>query len=100
MVPNPTWIATRDAITQLLFIRDEARPVDLAVVLGSKYATTMDPAIELCEKGWAPKILITGHGPEVEQEKECELFREYAIAQGVDPNDILVEPDARNTLEN
>jgi uncharacterized SAM-binding protein YcdF (DUF218 family) len=93
-------ISTREAITQLLFVRDEPAPVDLAIVLGSKYPTTMDPAIALYRLGWAPKILITGHGPREDQEKEALLFSAYAVEQGVEEADILLEVEARNTLDN
>jgi uncharacterized SAM-binding protein YcdF (DUF218 family) len=93
-------ISTREAITQLLFVRDEPAPVELAVVLGSKYPTTMDPAIKLYKRGWAPKILITGHGPREDQDKEALLFGNYALEQGVRQEDLLLETEARNTMEN
>lgn len=95
-----TNLSTRDAITRLLFIADEPEPVDLTVVLGSKWKTTMDPAIGLYRQRWTPKILVTGHGPLPEQHKECELFCQYALDQGVREEDLLREEEATNTLEN
>lgn len=91
---------TRQAITDFLFLRDEPAPVDLCVVLGSKYAETMDPAIDLYRRGWAPRILITGHGPAEEQVKEADLFRDYTLAQGVPESALIVEREARHTRDN
>src|SRR5690349_20030955 len=60
----------------------------------------MDPAIALYRRRWAPKILITGHGPLEDQEKEALLFHAYALDQGVAEADLLIETEARNTLDN
>ena len=93
-------MTTREAITEFLFLRDELQPVDLCVVLGSRYPETMDPAIDLWRRGWTPRILITGHGPEEDQEKEADLFLEYALAIGVPERSIIVERQARHTRDN
>lgn len=91
---------TRDAITNLLFLKDEPAKVDLCCVLGSRFETTMDGAINLYRTQRAPKILITGHGPEEDQEKEADLFAAYAQAQGIPAEDILPEREARHTKDN
>ncbi len=43
---------TRLAISEFLFLSDEPAPVDLCVVLGSRYAETMDNAIDLWRRTW------------------------------------------------
>lgn len=91
---------TRLAISKFLFLADEPAPVDLCVVLGSRYAETMDNAIDLWRRAWTPRILITGHGPQEDQAKEADLFLEYALSQGVPREAILVEREARHTRDN
>lgn len=91
---------SRDAITRFLFVKDAPAPVDLAVVLGSRKPATMDPAIELYRRGWAPYLLVTGHGPHPEGPNECEGFCAYAVENGVPEGRLLREPCATNTKEN
>jgi uncharacterized SAM-binding protein YcdF (DUF218 family) len=92
--------STRDAITQFLFLEDEAEPVDLCVVLGCPTLTNMDPAIELHQAGFAPVLLITGHGPAADIIPEWRAYRDYALRRGVPESALLIEPNATNTLEN
>jgi hypothetical protein len=91
---------TREAITEFLFLQDEPAPIDLCLVLGSRFAETMDPAIELYGRGWCPRILISGHGPDEDQEKEADLFLAYALEQGIPREALLVEREARHTRDN
>jgi uncharacterized SAM-binding protein YcdF (DUF218 family) len=93
-------MTTRDAITEFLFLRDEPQSVDICLVLGSRYAETMDPAIDLWRRGLTPRILITGHGPNENQRKEADLFHAYALAQGVPPDVLMIEREARHTRDN
>lgn len=94
-------MSTRAAITQLLFMNDEPRPVDLCVVLGNPSKTTVDPAIELYLRGWTKRILITGHGRGgATDPSECALFAERAKRGGVPEAALLLEREATNTLEN
>jgi uncharacterized SAM-binding protein YcdF (DUF218 family) len=60
----------------------------------------MDPAIELYEKHFTPKILISGFGRCHTELPEYELFRRYARDKGIPESALLVEPKATNTLEN
>lgn len=91
---------SRKAITRFLFIRDEPRPVDAVLVLGSSAITNMHPAMELYRAGLTQRIVITGHGPTVEAEPEWRAYLAHALEQGVARTSILVEPDARNTRDN
>lgn len=91
---------TREAITQFLFLKDEPTPVDLCFVLGSPSISSILPAIDLYQRGFTRKILISGHGPQLDSIPEWRVYQEYAIANGVPESAILVEKQASNTLEN
>ena len=60
----------------------------------------MDPAIALHTRGWAPIIMISGHGPARQTVPEAIQFRDYAVARGVPEAAIRIETEATNTLEN
>lgn len=91
---------SRRAITQFLFVEDPPEPVDLCFVLGCPTATNMDPAIALHIRGWAPLIMISGHGPVPQLVPEAILFKDYALARGIPQAAIMIETKATNTLEN
>ncbi len=91
---------TRKAITRFLFIRDDPRPVDAVMVLGSSTIANMHPAVELYRAGLAPRMVITGHGPTGEEEPEWRSYLAYALEQGVPESAMLIERDARNTADN
>lgn len=93
-------MTTRQAITQLIFVRDPSRPVDCAIVLGCPSLTNMDPAIALYRQGFTRCLLITGHGPTSDSEPEWARYRAYALAAGIPDDAMLVEREARNTREN
>lgn len=92
--------STRDAITRFLFLKDEPTSVDLCFVLGSPSISSILPAIDLYKKEFTRKILISGHGPNQEGIPEWQVYRDYAVANGVPESAILVEKRATNTLEN
>lgn len=91
---------TRDAITSLIFINDEPKPVDLILVLGCPAIANMDPAISLYGAGLTRQIVITGHGPENSSDPEWLRYKEYALNHGIPESALLIEPNARNTQEN
>ncbi|MGH9807893.1 MAG: YdcF family protein [Terriglobia bacterium] len=91
---------TRDAITQLLFLRHESAPVDLALVLGSPSISNMDPAIVLYKTGLTQRIVITGRGPVDEGEPEWRVYQRYAVKAEIPGEAIIIEREARSTLEN
>ncbi|MBA2622664.1 MAG: YdcF family protein [Chthoniobacterales bacterium] len=97
---DASFFESRDAITRFLFLQDEPTPVDLCFVLGCPTPTNMDPAIELYRKGFTRKILISGHGRSLTELPECELFRRYAMHNGVPESALMIERKATNTFEN
>jgi uncharacterized SAM-binding protein YcdF (DUF218 family) len=97
---DPTFFDSREALTKFLFLRDEPAPVDLCFVLGCPAVSSMQPAVDLYSNGLTKRILISGHGPRVVQEPECEVFKAYALERGVPEAAIFLERRATNTLEN
>lgn len=88
------------AITDFVFLNDETAAVDLALVLGSPSISNVEPAIALYRSGLTKTIVITGHGPSDASVPEWRAYRDHAVAAGVPAEHILIEPEARNTLEN
>ncbi|WP_067722905.1 YdcF family protein [Nocardia yamanashiensis] len=85
-------------------LRHEVRPVDAAIGLGSHDLGVADQAIKLYHKGFFPLIVFTGATAPTTIERfprgEAQHYSEWAIAGGVPPEAILVEPNATNTTEN
>lgn len=98
--PDATAEESRDAITRFLFVEHPPQPVDLCFVLGCPTPTNMDPAINLHARGWAPLIMISGHGPSQQAEPEAVKFCNYGMARGVPKAAMILETEATNTMEN
>jgi hypothetical protein len=92
--------ASREAISRFLFLQDEPERVDLAFVLGSPTVNSLLPALTLFQANLAPRILISGAGQTRDGIPEWQLYRDHALAAGVPPEALLLEQNARNTLEN
>ena len=75
---------------------------DAIVVLGCRGSAALkrrlDRGIELFQEGTAPLLVLSGGG--AGPVPEAELMRRAAIARGVAPTALLIEPSSRNTLEN
>ena len=91
---------TRAAIARFLFISDPPEPVDLAFVLGSPTLSSLTPALSLFHNGQTRKILISGRGPSASGLPEWQVYRDHALASGVPPEALLIEPEAANTRDN
>ena len=93
---------TQDAITKFLFIKDSPAEVDFAFVLGSPTLSSIEPAIELYLCNKTKWIVISGHGPVLQDNAptEAELYKNYAISRGVPESRILIETRSTNTREN
>lgn len=97
---DPSLPQSRAAITQFLFIEDSPISVDLCFVLGCPTPTNMDVAIALHARGFAPLIMVSGHGPSLQPVPEAVQFRDYAVARGVPEAAILLETESTNTRDN
>lgn len=102
--PLEQSMESRKAITDFLFINDIHERVDFAFVLGSPSLISVEPAIELYQKGFTQQLIISGHGPQINTNPniipEAQLLKEYAIKRGIPADRILIETKATNTLEN
>ena len=101
------WYA---AMTVFLFsLKDETRPADAAIVLGAAvwgdrpspvFRERINHAIQLYHDGTVPALIFTGGVGNRDELAEAEVGRNYAIARGVDPADILLETTSTSTYEN
>ena len=91
---------TRDAISRFLILRDTPQAVDLCFVFGSPSISNILPAIDLYHAGLTRRIVISGATVTRDNVPEWQFYRDRAVADGVDPDAILIEPKALNTLEN
>ena len=97
---HPAFFEAREALTKFLYVKDEPEAVDLCFVLGAPTVSSIQPAVALYLSGLTPKIVISGSGRSPQQQPECELFKAFALQQGVPESAILLETRASNTLEN
>ncbi len=101
------WYA---ATTVFLFsLKDETRPADAAIVLGAAvwgerpspvFRERINHGVLLYQTGLIEKLIFTGGVGNRDELAEAEVGRNYAIAQGVNPADILVETSSTSTYEN
>ncbi|MDH2388298.1 YdcF family protein [Streptomyces sp. HNM0663] len=82
----------------------DPRPCSVGIGLGSHDLGVADVAVDLYRRDMMPLIVFTGATSRTTQERmprgEAEHYRERALELGVPADDILVEPNARNTGEN
>ena len=88
--------------------RDEARPVDVIVVLGAAQydgrpspvlRARLDHAIDLYTRGIAPNLIVTGGIGVGDTVSEGEVGRRYAVRNGVPAANIHVEGSGLSTAE-
>jgi uncharacterized SAM-binding protein YcdF (DUF218 family) len=88
--------------------RDDRRPAEAVVVMGAAqydgrpsavYRARLDHAIELVRDGVAQHLVVTGGKANGDRTTEAEAGRDYALAQGVRADAILVEDLSRTTLQ-
>jgi uncharacterized SAM-binding protein YcdF (DUF218 family) len=81
---------------------DPILPSDLLVVFGAKTLARIQKAVELYATGVAPKILLSGGRPAYAPAAppEAERDRDIAIAAGIPPEALIVEPDSITIADN
>lgn len=103
------WLVGLGANIFFFSFEQDQNPSDAAVVLGAAvwrgrptpvFRERINHAIQLYQSGTVETIIFTGGVGFGDELAESEAARNYAIQQGVDPNDILIEVSSRNTLEN
>lgn len=102
------WIAWLSVRIQQQSTRDEARPADVILVLGAAeyrgrpspvLKARLDHALELYQKGMAPRILTTGGAGGDPIFTEGGVGRAYLISRGVPSEAITAETEAESTVE-
>jgi len=87
-----------------LQMHHEPRPCSVAIALGSHDLGVADTAADIYHRGFAPLIVMTGAtSPTTEARMprgEAVHYRERALELGVPNSAILVEPRARDTIQN
>jgi len=87
--------------------RDEAQPADLILVLGAAeyngrpspvLRARLDHALELFERGLAPRILTTGGAGGDPRFTEGGVGRAYLVSKGVPSEAIIVEDQSESTV--
>ena len=101
------WYA---ATTVFLFsLKDETRPADAAIVLGAAvwgerpspvFRERINHGIQLYHSGTVQTLIFTGGVGNRDELAEAEVGRNYAVARGVNPADILLETNSTSTYEN
>ncbi|WP_031145467.1 YdcF family protein [Streptomyces erythrochromogenes] len=103
MISEQAW-ADAELIWDFHQMHHEPRPCSVAVGLGSHDLGVADTAVDLYQRGMAPLIVFTGATSPTTRARmprgEAVHYRERALELGVPPEDVLVEPNARNTGEN
>ena len=91
---------------QDVFRSDEFETADLAIVLGGPSPALthrIKAAIPLVITNRVGKLLLTGYGPNsgrVKRRSEASQMREYALANGLSDDQILIEDKSENTVQN
>jgi uncharacterized SAM-binding protein YcdF (DUF218 family) len=116
------WARVPQALLLLVFIawlaslvgvllwehRDEARPAAAIVVLGAaQYVgrpspvlrARLDHALQLWQRGVAPRMVLTGGRGEGDTTSEAAVGRRYVMRRGVPDSAILLETRGRTTSE-
>jgi uncharacterized SAM-binding protein YcdF (DUF218 family) len=87
---------------------DERQNVDAIVVLGAAqfngrpsdvFLARLEHAVQLWKEGWADWFVVTGGKLPDDRTTEADVARDWAIANGVPENRILIEDRGRTTLE-
>ena len=100
---------TASAVSVLIWgARDRARASDAIVVLGAaQYVgrpspvlrARLDHALDLWQRGLAPKLIFTGGMGTGDTTSEAAVSRKYALQRGVPDTAILMENEGRTTRE-
>ncbi|MGA2135300.1 MAG: YdcF family protein [Bryobacteraceae bacterium] len=99
-----SWFSTK---VEQQATQDEARPADVILVLGAAeyrgrpspvLKARLDHALQLYRQRLAPRILTTGGAGGDPVFTEGGVGRDYLAAQGVPPEDIVVEGEGSTTV--
>jgi uncharacterized SAM-binding protein YcdF (DUF218 family) len=89
-------------VNEYLQLHQALKRSDLIVALGSGVELTALRVAELCQQDLAPRVLLTGYGPDVKKEclPESLNFCNIVTSNGVSKENIIIEKESTNTLQN
>ena len=95
----------QEALARPLFVLDEPRPANVAVVFGhcdsALSSRRVRRAASLYHQGLVPRLLLSGGGESTaDGMPEAEIMAGMAVALGVPEHALLLEKKARSTFEN
>ncbi len=73
---------------------------DVIIVLGGGPVHRVQTAAQLCQRGYAPKLLFTGGSPCGDQESQAQTMARQAEPMGIARAAMLLEDRSLSTLEN
>jgi len=103
------WTITTASLIWTYTDEESSRQSDAAIILGAAvegdnpspvFRERIEHAILLYRQGTISHLLFTGGSGSAGERTEAEVGRDYAVAHGVDPVDILMETESRITEEN
>jgi vancomycin permeability regulator SanA len=98
------FTVTDEEITDLLFVRQDPVPAQLAMVFAAAneedLARRTRRGVQLYQAGYVPKLLVTGGGVLRHACPEAKRMAEIARDEGVVESDLLVEDQSGNTFHN
>ncbi|MFN0108683.1 MAG: YdcF family protein [Blastocatellia bacterium] len=97
-----------DELSQIIWdyhhLNHKLEKSDLILALGSNDTRVAEHAADLYLQGWAERLMFSGNVGALTKGKfaksEAETFADIAVAKGVPPEVILIEPNSTNTGEN
>lgn len=101
--PRSEIIDHLDECYRYLSASDKPMPSDAIFVFGSTTPLRIESAIDLYNRGLAPKLLISGRGPfygKTEDVTEAKKYAELAIIAGVPQSDIILEEESITLVDN
>lgn len=72
----------------------------IVVISGGDTAGRTKKGVELYKQAYAPKLLLSGDAADPESPSNAAVMRNFAIKNGVKPEDIVIEENSKNTQEN
>lgn len=100
----PTTDELAKIIWNYMLLGDTVRPTDIILCFGSQNLAVANHAINLYQKGMAPKVLFSGGLGRVTKNEldqpEADLMAKCALAAGIPSRDILIENKSTNTGDN
>ena len=88
------------AISDFIFVSDNAVKSDLIIVPGSSHEELPLKAMYLFKKGYGNKIIFTGGFNEKLKKNESDWELEIAVKKKINPKNIFCENNSTNTKEN